>query len=171
MSDSVNRRTFLGQSAAAATVASFAAPAILSAANNAPSKKVTIGIMGMQRGLALAKTFGALDGVEIKYVCDTDDSRAANAAKTVEKATSKAPQAIGDFRKILDDKEVDALIVAAPNHWHSPATILGCSAGKNVYVEKPCSHNPKEGEMMVAAARKNKKAVQMGSQRRSSESI
>ncbi|WP_417375756.1 Gfo/Idh/MocA family protein [Gimesia maris] len=171
MSDSVNRRTFLGQTAAAATAASFAAPAILSAANNAPSKKVTIGIMGMQRGLALAKIFGALDGVEIKYVCDTDDTRLTNAAKTVEKATTKAPQAIGDFRKILDDKEVDALIVAPPNHWHSPATILGCSAGKNVYVEKPCSHNPKEGEMMVAAARKHKKAVQMGSQRRSSASI
>ena len=171
MSDSVNRRIFLGQTAAAATAASFAAPAILSAANNAPSKKVTIGIMGMQRGLALAKIFGALDGVEIKYVCDTDDTRLTNAAKTVEKATTKAPQAIGDFRKILDDKEVDALIVAPPNHWHSPATILGCSACKNVYVEKPCSHNPKEGEMMVAAARKHKKAVQMGSQRRSSASI
>lgn len=170
MSDPVNRRTFLGQTAAV-TAAGFTAPAILSAANKAPSEKVTIGIMGMQRGLALARTFGALDGVEIKYVCDTDDSRAAKAATTVEKATKKAPQAIGDFRKILDDKDVDALIVAAPNHWHSPATILGCSAGKNVYVEKPCSHNPKEGEMMVAAARKNKCAVQMGSQRRSSESI
>ncbi|WP_339728519.1 Gfo/Idh/MocA family oxidoreductase [uncultured Gimesia sp.] len=170
MSDSVNRRTFLGQTMAA-SAAGIAAPAILSAANKAPSKKVTIGIMGMQRGLALAKTFGALDGVEIKYVCDTDETRLAKAAKTVEKATKKAPQAIGDFRKILDDKDVDALIVAPPNHWHSPATILGCSAGKNVYVEKPCSHNPKEGEMMVAAARKNKRAVQMGSQRRSSESI
>ena len=170
MSDSVNRRTFLGQTVAA-SAAGIAAPAILSAANKAPSKKVTIGIMGMQRGLALAKTFGALDGVEIKYVCDTDETRADKAAKTVEKATKKAPQAIGDFRKILDDKDVDALIVSAPNHWHSPATILGCSAGKNVYVEKPCSHNPKEGEMMVAAARKHKRAVQMGSQRRSSESI
>ena len=171
MSDSVNRRTFLGQTAAAATAAGITAPAILSAANKAPSEKVTIGIMGMQRGLALAKTFGALDGVEIKYVCDTDDTRAGKAAQTVEKATKKKPQAIGDFRKILDDKDVDALIVAAPNHWHAPGTILGCSAGKHVYVEKPCCHNPKEGEMMVEAARKNKRAVQMGSQRRSSESI
>ncbi len=170
MSDSVNRRTFLGQSAAAAA-AGIAAPAILSAASKAPSKKVTVGIMGMQRGLALAKTFGALEGVEIKYVCDTDADRMAKAVKTVEAATQKAPQPVDDFRKILDDKEVDALIAAPPNHWHSPATILGCSAGKHVYVEKPCSHNPKEGEMMVAAARKNKRAVQMGSQRRSSESI
>lgn len=170
MPDSVNRRTFLGHSAAA-TAAGFAAPALLSAANKAPSEKVTIGIMGMQRGLALAKTFSSVDGVEIKYVCDTDDERLAKAAKTVEGKTKKKPQAIGDFRKILDDKDVDALIVAAPNHWHAPATILGCSAGKNVYVEKPCCHNPKEGEMMVEAARKNKKAVQMGSQRRSSESI
>jgi len=90
MSDSVNRRRFLGQTAAM-TAAGIAAPAILSAANKAPSKKVTIGIMGMQRGLALAKIFGALDGVEIKYVCDTDDTRLTKAVKTVEKATKKAP--------------------------------------------------------------------------------
>ena len=79
----------------------------------------------------------------------------------------KFPQAIGDFRKILDDSDVDALICAAPNHWHAPATILGCAAGKHVYVEKPCSHNPREGELMVEAARKHNRAVQMGSQRRS----
>lgn len=77
------------------------------------------------------------------------------------------PQVVADFRRILDDKSVDVLVVAAPNHWHAPATILGCSAGKHVYVEKPCSHTAQEGEWAVQAARKNNRVVQMGSQRRS----
>src|SRR5208283_4003813 len=77
------------------------------------------------------------------------------------------PQAVKDFRKILDDKNVDALTIAAPNHWHAPAAILACQAGKHVYVEKPGSHNVQEGEWMVAAARKHNRVVQMGNQRRS----
>ncbi len=77
----------------------------------------------------------------------------------------------GDFRSILDDPEVDALIVAAPNHWHAPAGIMACAAGKHAYVEKPCSHNPQEGELLVAAARKHKRCVQMGNQRRSSPQL
>ena len=81
------------------------------------------------------------------------------------------PQAITDFRRILDDKDVDALFCEAPNHWHGPATILACAAGKHVYVEKPCSHNPWEGEQMIAAARKHNRAVQMGSQRRSTPGV
>ena len=79
---------------------------------------------------------------------------------------------MGDFRKILDDADVDALICAAPNHWHGPATILACSAGKHVYVEKPCSHNPQEGEILLKAQKKYKPLIQMGNQQRSSpESI
>jgi predicted dehydrogenase len=74
---------------------------------------------------------------------------------------------VQDFRKILDDSKIDILVCAAPNHWHAPATILGCKAGKHVYVEKPCSHTAEEGELALAAARKNKRIVQMGTQRRS----
>ncbi len=72
-----------------------------------------------------------------------------------------------DFRRILDDSAVDALVIAAPDHWHSPAAILACQAGKHVYVEKPCSHNPHEGELLVKAARKHDRVVQHGTQRRS----
>ena len=68
----------------------------------------------------------------------------------------KQTKTVKDFRRILDDGSVDALVCAAPNHWHAPATIMACNAGKHVYVEKPCSHNPWEGETMVAAARKHK---------------
>ena len=88
-------------------------------------------------------------------------------AKSLIGLSEKAPPPISDFRRILDDKDVDALVCAAPNHWHAPATIMACSAGKHVYVEKPCSHNPKEGELMVQAARKYNRAVQVGTQRRS----
>ncbi|MGB1924965.1 MAG: Gfo/Idh/MocA family protein, partial [Rubripirellula sp.] len=79
----------------------------------------------------------------------------------------RVPKVVGDFRRILDDKGIDVLVVATPNHWHAPATILGCAAGKHVYVEKPCSHTPEEGEIAVAAARRHKRMVQMGTQRRS----
>jgi predicted dehydrogenase len=77
------------------------------------------------------------------------------------------PNAAPDFRKALEDKSLEALVIAAPDHWHAPAAILACKAGKHVYVEKPCAHNPHEGELLVAAARKYNRHVQMGSQRRS----
>jgi predicted dehydrogenase len=123
--------------------------------------------MGLSRGRSLAVSFAQEKNVVVKYVCDVDSERAQAGAKLVEGAVGTAPEAITDFRRILDDKSVDALINAAPNHWHAPGTILGCDAGKHVYVEKPCSHNPQEGEWMVEAARKHKRAVQMGAQRRS----
>ncbi len=171
MSDALNRRTFLNKSAISGAALGALASANTSFAAGAPSSKVVVGVMGMSRGRSLAERFAKQSGCEVKYVCDVDQDRAGKAVEVVEKAGGKAPQAIGDFRKILDDADVDALICAAPNHWHAPATILACAAGKHVYVEKPCSHNPREGELMVQAARKHNRAVQMGSQRRSSDGI
>ena len=165
MSEQVHRRRFIQQAALGGVGLMLAGQAT---AADAPSNKVVLGVMGLSRGQALASGFAKLPGVEIKYVCDVDSGRVESVGKQIESIAGKAPQGIGDFRRILDDKEVDALVCAAPNHWHGPATILGCSAGKHVYVEKPCSHNPREGELMIEAARKNKRAVQMGSQRRSS---
>ncbi|MSR32468.1 MAG: Gfo/Idh/MocA family oxidoreductase [Gemmataceae bacterium] len=133
----------------------------------APSERVVVGIMGAGgRGAGLAQGYAKLPGVEVGYVCDTDKNRAGAAAASVEKAVGKAPIITGDFRHILNDKTIDALVCAAPNHWHAPATILACSAGKHVYVEKPCSHNPREGELLVEASEKNNRLVQMGNQRR-----
>jgi predicted dehydrogenase len=119
------------------------------------------------RGTSLATTFAKQPGVTIKYVCDVDKNRAAAAVAAVEKAVKKAPEPLQDFRRILDDRKVDILVVATCNHWHAPAAILGCTHEKHIYVEKPCSHNPQEGEWMVAAARKHDRRVQMGNQRRS----
>jgi len=91
-------------------------------------------------------------------------------AKGIKAATSggrRQPQGLKDFRKALNDPAVDGLVCAAPDHWHAAATILACVAGKHVYVEKPCSQTPDEGELMIAAARGSSRVVQVGTQRRS----
>lgn len=171
MTGSINRRGFLGGSGVAMGTFAFTA-AKGWASGNAPSDRVTVGVMGLSRGRALATGFAKTPGVTVKYCCDVDQDRADAGADAVRKTVGdQSPEAIQDFRRILDDSDVDALVCAAPNHWHGPATILGCKADKHVYVEKPACHNPWEGEMMVEAARKYNKAVQMGSQRRSSPQL
>jgi predicted dehydrogenase len=167
MSESLTRRHFLG--AAAATTLAVSASR---AAEESPLNKIVIGVMGTGgRGSQLSKAFAQLPGVTIGYCCDVDEGRAQNTAKEVEKITEKKPQVVTDFRKILEDKSVNAMIVATCNHWHAPAAILACAHEKHVYVEKPCSHNPAEGELLVQAARKYKRQVQMGNQRRSYDKV
>lgn len=164
---SASRRSFLGTTAAlsAATMTAYAQE------GTAAADKVVVGIMGTSRGAALASVFASLPGVEVKYVCDVDSNRLKALQESMGKSVPYTVIGVTDFRKILDDKDVDALVCAAPNHWHAPAGIMACVAGKHAYVEKPCSHNPREGEMLVEAARKYKKCVQMGNQRRSSDKI
>jgi predicted dehydrogenase len=129
---------------------------------------LTVGVMGVNgRGTGLAQGFMAQKNVEIAYVCDVDSRALARVVELVGNKQMKKPQGIVDVRKMLDDKSLDILVCAAPNHWHAPATILGCNAGKHVYVEKPCSHNANEGELAIAVARKNDRVVTMGTQRRS----
>ena len=134
-------------------------------------RRVVVGVMGMSRGKGLAEQFARFPGVEVRYVCDVDAKRVADGARAVVAAGAAEPKATGDWRRILDDPEVDALVCAAPNHWHATATVRACEAGKHVYVEKPCCQTPAEGEVMVAAARKHGRAVQVGTQRRSSAGI
>lgn len=136
--------------------------------SDSPNEKIVLGIMGVNgRGKAIAAGMLEQPNVEIGYICDVDERAAAAASSIVEsRQAGKKPQLVTDFRRVLDDKNVDVLICAAPNHWHAPATILGCTAGKHVYVEKPCSHTAAEGEMAIEAARKNDRIVQVGTQRR-----
>ncbi len=141
------------------------------AKEGAPMKKVVVGVMGLSRGRALATQFASRPEVEVRYVCDVDQERAANCQEELEKTGAGKPQAIGEYKKILEDPEVDALICAAPNFWHATATIHGLQGGKHVYVEKPCCHTPREGELMIEAAKKYGKVVQVGTQRRSSPGI
>ncbi|MFA6248300.1 MAG: Gfo/Idh/MocA family oxidoreductase [Mucilaginibacter sp.] len=137
-----------------------------------PNRKVVVGVMGVNsRGAFLAQKLAALPDVEIGYICDVDSNAMAKCIADIAKITGKKPTGIADVRQLLEKKDLDALVIAAPDHWHAPATILACQAGKHVYVEKPCSHNPHEGEMAIAAAAKYNKLVQMGSQRRSFENV
>ena len=158
------RRKFLAASAAISSLSPIAANQ--DGAGEKP-RPIRIGVMGLSRGMDLAKDFAKIENVEVAYLCDVDDARLTSAAKQFSDRFNATPKTVKDFRNILDDKSVDALICAAPNHWHGPATIMACKAGKHVYVEKPCSHNPQEGEWMIAAAEKYKRCVQMGTQRRS----
>ncbi len=166
----MNRRHFLSKAAAGAASLGLAARAGW-ASSESPGRTVVVGVAGMRRGLAIARDIQRLPGVEIAYVCDPDADRAARGKSRIEEAGGRRVRAVADYRRILDDDAVDALVIATPNHWQAPMTIEACAAGKHVYVEKPASHNPREGELMVAAARKYGRAVQMGNQRRSSPVI
>ncbi len=153
------RRGFLRQTshgAAAVALSGFVAPAIQARGAN---ERFVVGMIGCSgRGIAIGEELRKLN-VQIAYACDPDQSRAEKAKKSL-----NADQAIADLRKILDDRAVDAIAISAPNHWHAPAAILGCEAGKHVYVEKPCSHNIVEGRKMIEAARRTGRVMQVGSQ-------
>ncbi|MEO5979542.1 MAG: Gfo/Idh/MocA family oxidoreductase [Chryseolinea sp.] len=132
------------------------------------NEKVLVGMMGVNsRGLALASTFGVQPNCEIVTVSDVDTRAAEKCIATIEGLQKSKPKAVADFRNALASKDIDVLVIAAPDHWHAPAAILASKAGKHVYLEKPCSHNPNEGELIVAAAKKYKNVIQMGNQRRS----
>jgi predicted dehydrogenase len=171
MSQPLDRRAFLQASAAAGAVYGVHSAAAAEETKSA-ADKVAVAVMGVNgRGAALAGGFAVQPGAEVAYVCDADERAVAKAVAQVASRQARKPEGVRDFRNALDDKSVDALVIAAPDHWHGPATILGCAAGKHVYVEKPCSHNPREGELMIAAARKNNVVVTIGTQRRSSAGV
>ncbi len=126
-----------------------------------------IGLNG--RGYAhLAALKANKRAARISHVCDVDSDILSKFAGVAQKEIGEAATSEKDFRRILDSKDVDAITIATPDHWHTPMAIAGLQAGKHVYVEKPCSHNPAEGEMLVQAQQKYRKLVQMGTQQRSS---
>ena len=132
------------------------------------NERLNVGVMGVNsRGLALAKNFASRKNAQVISVSDVDTRAAEKCIAEIEKIASNHATAIPDFRKALEQKDLDILAIAAPDHWHAPAAILAAKAGKHVYVEKPCSHNPNEGELLVKAALKYKTLIQMGNQRRS----
>ena len=166
----VTRRDFIQSSAAATTAAALAASAsVAPAAANDTLTVALIGCGGM--GTNHLNNLVARKDVRLTHVCDVDANRLANAAKIVETSGHGKPQAVKDLRKVLDDKSVDAVWIATPDHWHSPAGILAVNAGKHVYVEKPVSHNIREGRLLLEAARKANKVVQVGTQSRSTNYV
>jgi predicted dehydrogenase len=157
-----SRRDFLQAASAGIAVAAAAgSPAAAQSVN----EKIVVGLIGCGgRGSHDAGLFRNMPNCEVAYVCDVDDSRRANAAKSLD---IKSGKAVADMRRVLDDKSIDAVIVATPDHWHSPAAILACGAGKHVYVEKPISHNIREGRLLVESSARNRTLVQHGTQSRS----
>lgn len=134
---------------------------------NAPSNKVVLGVMGLNgRGSYLAHNFSTLPNVEIAYICDVEDNAIKKGLVALRDA-KRQPAVIKDIRKLVEKNDFDALVIAAPDHWHTPAAIMAAAHGKNVYVEKPCGHDPHEGELISQAYHKYGKLIQMGNQRRS----
>jgi len=133
--------------------------------------KINVAIMGLGRRLGAfpAPIARKESNVELKYLCDVMEHQRERAAGRLAKVLDYKPKLENDFRKILDDSKVDAIINATPDHWHTPGAIMAMQAGKHVYVEKPCSHNMMENEMVVKAAEKYGKVVQMGNQQRTSD--
>lgn len=131
--------------------------------------RIHVAMIGLNgRGNSMSGTFARQKNSEISCVCDVDERTMPKAINTILKAGQTAtPIAEKDCRKVLENKDIDAIYIATPDHWHAPLTIMGCQAGKHVYVEKPLSHNPREGELAIEAARKYNRVVQMGAQRRS----
>jgi predicted dehydrogenase len=135
--------------------------------HKAPSNKVIVGVMGVNsRGSYLAKCYSQLPQVEVAYICDVEEKAISNGLTALKDAARK-PVVFRDIRKLLEQKDMDALIIAAPDHWHTPATLMAVAHGKHVYVEKPCGQNPYEGELLAMAMPKFGKHIQMGNQRRS----
>jgi predicted dehydrogenase len=160
----MDRRHFLMSSAAALGAASnvFGSP-------NDTVRVACVGIGG--RGKDHIGGYSKLDNVQIAAICDVDDSHIANGLKQMERLNKPKPETYKDIRKLLENKDIDAVSISTPNHWHTLIAIWACQAGKDVYVEKPCSHNIFEAKQIVAAARKYNRMVQQGSQIRSSKAV
>ncbi len=162
----MNRREFLNASTKAAMAVGLAAG--FSTNVLGANEKVVVGVMGAgNRGKFLATRFAGLKDVEIRYLVDPDSRLLEGCAMGVEERQGKKPQLGQDFRRMLDDKGVDAVVIATPDHWHALGTILACQAGKDVYVEKPASHSVWEGRKMIEAKERYNRVVQVGTQNRS----
>lgn len=168
-----SRRDFIKKAVVGATALSFGGILPSFSARSyanivGANERIRVAMMGVNaRGLALARNFSAQRNAEVAYVCDVDSRAAEKCNSAVEENQGKRPKSEPDIRKLLSYSDFDGLVVAAPDHWHAPAAILASKAGKHVYLEKPASHNPHEGELLVATQRKYGNVIQMGNQRRS----
>jgi len=164
----LNRRHFL-ESAAGMTALSAAALWAQPPGKAPASERLRVGCVGVGgRAAFLTKTFAALPEVDVVQICDIDPHRLQAGKEALKSITGKEPSIAADYRELIDNKELDAVVVGTPDHWHAIPTILACLAGKDVYVEKPDGHNIVEGQRMVAAMKKHKRIVQMGTQSRTS---
>ena len=164
----MERRTFVKNAAGLAVAASALAPASAIGAN----ETIRVAVLGVNgRGQDHIKGLQPLENVEVTTLVDPDLEVGSKRAAEFEKTYGKKVKVVQDMRTVFDDKDIDAVTIATPNHWHTLAAIWACQAGKDVYVEKPSTHCYNEGHSLVAAAKKYNRIVQHGVQLRSSEAI
>jgi predicted dehydrogenase len=165
----LSRRQFLNRSAQnAAGVAAGMVGLSSTVARADRSQPVRVGVIGVRsQGKSLASKLAAMSDVTVSALCDVDQSLEPAAMKAVTEFQEAAPQWQSDFRRVLDDQNIDAVVIATPDHWHAMMGIMACQAGKDVYVEKPVSHTIEEGQRLVDAARKYDRVMQSGLQQRS----
>ena len=165
---STSRRRFVKKAVIGAGLAAASASRP-SPAQTAASDTVNVGVVGFRsRGRSHIREFLRIPGVRVGYLCDIDERLFPDAVAEVERTGGYTPHTETDIRKLLEKDDLDAISIATPDHWHALMTIWGCQAGKDVYVEKPCSYTLWEGRKMVEAARKYERMVQVGLNRRSS---
>ncbi len=168
MAGKPDRRTFLKHVGAAGIGAAVGLQHARTVRGQDAGRRFVLGVIGCGgMGGNLIRSFAAMKNVVITHTCDVDIERARQGAKLVQEAAGNTPQVVQDLRRVLDDKQIEAVVIATPDHWHAPAAILACQAGKHVYVEKPCCHNIREGRLMIEAARRHNRVVQTGTQSRS----
>ncbi|MGH9339864.1 MAG: Gfo/Idh/MocA family oxidoreductase [Acidobacteriota bacterium] len=166
---SSTRRSFLKKSATLSAGVFAGAPAVRRAfASDSPKDRVNVAVVGFHgRGRSHYRAYAGQKNVRVAALCDVDERLFAKAVKDVEDSSGFAPKSEVDFRRLLDDPDIDAVSIATPDHWHALQTIWACQAGKDVYVEKPVSYTIQEGRKMVEAARKYERMVQSGLNKRS----
>lgn len=167
----LSRREFIGKSALTASTLALGATFISSNAKAeiiGANDKIRLGVIGCGgRGRDVLGVFLTHKEIDCAVVCDVDEAMTNQAASQVEKARGKKPDAVKDFRRVMERKDIDAVLVATPDHWHALPTVFACQTGKDVYVEKPLATSIDEGRAMLEAAKQNKRIVQMGTQWRS----
>ncbi|MFO0975228.1 MAG: Gfo/Idh/MocA family oxidoreductase [Planctomycetaceae bacterium] len=163
------RRQFLQSTLAAASVSAFAGVSTAAVDEKSAIRVALIGCGGM--GGNHLRLLSARKDVVVSWVCDVDQERLAAAVKTVEENSSTTPKSTNDLRKVLDDPSVEAVFIATPDHWHTPAALLALDAGKHVYVEKPCCHNVREGRLLADAVKRTGLRLQVGTQSRSTDCV
>jgi predicted dehydrogenase len=169
---SLDRRDFVKTTSAASLGALLTSRGIGPLPMRQPNERLVVGVMGLNgRGLVLARGFADGAHSTVGYLCDVDSTVLEKARVTISQLQDKPPRTTGDIRRVLDDKDADAIVIATPDHWQTPAAILALQAGKHVYLEKPGSHNARETELLVEAARKYGRRVQFGTQTRSAAHV
>ncbi len=165
---SINRRNFIKDTSIASTGTAIGLPIIAKSLSGSPNESVNVAVIGIRsRGKDHYRSLAQIPNVNIVAICDIDQRLLPEAVSEIEKLTGKKPLVETEYRKILENKDIDAVTIATPNHWHALQSIWACQAGKDVYVEKPVSHTVEEGRKIVEAARKYNRMVQTGTQIRS----